>query len=155
MSRLLSVIATSVFLAMILAACSDRHTAFGRFTPVPHGGWAYGDTLDIVAASLVKGPVERRMHIGVVHSPDYPYRSLVLEVTYPDGKQLRRDTVNIELADAYGSWTGSGMGPSYQAEALVTQRAAIPDSCRITVRQVMRVDTLRGVTSIGILIDEP
>lgn len=155
MSRLLTVITVAFVLAAMAAACSDRHADFGLFTPVNQNGWAYGDTLTIVPTGLVKDPATRRMNIGVVHSPDYPYRNLVLEITYPDGKQLRRDTVNIELADVYGSWKGSGMGPSYQDEAAVTAGAYIPDSCRITVRHIMRVDTLRGVTSVGILIDEP
>lgn len=155
MNRRLSVIATVAVAAGMFTGCSERHTDFGLFTPVAESGWAYGDTLNVMPTSLVKGPVMRRMHIGVVHTPDYPYRNIALEITYPDGKQLRRDTVNIELADVYGSWTGSGMGPSYQAEALVTSGAAIPDSCRISVRHVMRVDTLRGITSVGILIDQP
>lgn len=155
MSRLLSVIVAAAVLVTALAACSDRHTDFGQFSPVAAEGWAYGDTLSIEPSNLAKGPGGRSMRVGVVYRPDYPYRNLVLEVTYPDGKQLRRDTVNIELADVYGSWTGSGMGTSYQTEALIAPHAAIPDSCRITVRHVMRVDTLRGVASVGILIGEP
>lgn len=141
--------------AFTVWSCSDRHENFGQFLPMPVKGWAYGDTIRFIASKLDSTSTSRKLRIAVRHSADYPYRNLVLEVTYSNGNGMSRDTVNMELADAYGSWRGNGLGPIRQMEFPVTLEAAIPDSAQITVRHVMRVDTLRGISEIGILIDNP
>lgn len=138
-----------------VTACTDRHDDFGQFAEVDPAGLAYGDTLAIEVSGLDTLPAQRRIRLGVRHSNDYEYRNVVLEITYRDGNKWRRDTVNMELADIYGAWLGTGIGPSYQQAVTVWENAAIPDSARITVRHVMRVDTLRGVNQIGIIIDKP
>lgn len=144
-----------IAIAVALCGCSDRHADFGNFTPVPAEGWAYGDTIAIDAIHLDSVMAPRSLKLGVSHSSDYPYRNVVLEVTYPDGNRMRRDTIDMELADIYGAWLGSGIGPSYQQSVTVNPKAMIADSARITVRHVMRLDTLRGIEHIGIIIDKP
>lgn len=66
--------------------------------------------------------------------------------------QKRVDTLNIELADVYGRWHGTGFGPSYQYETPVGVPLPLGDTSRISVRHIMRVDTLVGVEQIGITI---
>lgn len=138
-----------------LGACSERHGSFGQFQPVPERGWAYGDTLLFDANHLDSAAAGRKMRIAVRHNADYPYRNLALEVTFRNGRRLMRDTVIMELADIYGSWNGNGLGPRRQMDATVTPNAAIPDSSQISVRHVMRIDTLHGISEIGILIENP
>lgn len=152
-----TVIALSLAMALsgAVAACSDRHDDFGIFTNLPAEGLAYGDTLTITVSGLDSAVVARRLRLGVRHSSDYEYRNAILEITYPDGNHLRRDTIDIELADVYGSWLGNGIGPSHQQAVTVNDGARITDSARITVRHVMRVDTLRGIEQIGIIVDKP
>lgn len=141
---------------MILSAgCSDRHDAFGRFTRLPEEGWAYNDTVRITASGLDSVASPKNFRIGVVHDNDYEFRNLVLEVTCRTGNRIRRDTIDLELADAYGAWKGSGLGPEYQAEASVSPKVLIGDSSEIFVRHVMRTDTLRGINKIGIIIEKP
>lgn len=142
-------------IAIAVSACSERHGNFGLFHPVPQQGWAYGDTLMFDVNNLDNAAAGRKISIAVRHNADYPYRNLALEVTYRNGQRVVLDTVNMELADIYGSWKGNGLGPQRQMEATVAPVAALPDSSRISVRHVMRVDTLRGISEIGILIENP
>ncbi|MCM1349370.1 MAG: gliding motility lipoprotein GldH [Firmicutes bacterium] len=141
----------------IMESCSDKHDDFGDFNPLPAAGWAYGDTVSFNVHGLRNLPPagRRSLKIGVRHHNDYAYRNLIMEVTYTDGMRLVRDTVNMELADVYGAWLGSGVGPVYQKEATVNTSAAIPDSSTVSVRHVMRVDTLPGIEQIGIIIEKP
>lgn len=141
--------------AAAIGGCSDRHDNFGQFTTLPDKGWTYNDTVAIIAAGLDSTDTPRRFKIGVRHDNDYDYRNLILEVTYRDGRKLWRDTIDMELSDIYGAWLGSGIGPTYQAETTVSPSAHISDSATITIRHVMRLDTLRGIRQIGVIIDKP
>lgn len=147
--------ALTVSLLIAAASCSHHNGNYGSFEPLPPKGWAYGDTLMFKASPLDSLPTAKSLRIAVRHNADYPFRNLVLEVTYLDGSRKKRDTVNMELADAHGSWKGAGLGPTRQFEAPVTAMALIADSAEISVRHVMRVDTLRGLSEIGIIIDNP
>lgn len=135
------------------AACSDKHERFGSFSRLSEKGWAYGDTVRITASRLASTQEGRELRLGVRHRTDYPYRNLALEVTYTADGKVRRDTVIMELADRYGSWKGNGMGPLRQFEAPVFRKVSMPDSSDITIRHVMKTDTLRGISEIGVLID--
>lgn len=142
---------------LALSACSDKHSSIGHFIPLDPEGWAYGDTVSFKVEGLDSLPPQqtRRLKIGVKHDNDYAYRNLILEVTYSDGHRTHRDTVDMPLADKYGAWHGSGIGPFYQAETVVSQNAPIPDSSTVTVRHIMRLDTVAGIQQIGIIIDKP
>ena len=94
----------------------------------------------------------RSLGIALRHDNDYPYRNLWLEVTYGTPPAMHRDTVSIELADIYGRWHGNGLGPSYQMAATVDPAVTLSDSSRISIRHIMRVDTLRGIRQIGISV---
>lgn len=154
MNKIINIIrcTLAVFLAASAVACSNKHDNFGNFEPLPEQGWAYNDTIRFITADLDSTATPRKLSIGVCHDNDYEYRNLIMEVTYSDiNARLYRDTVNIELADIYGAWLGNGLGPIYQAETTISPAVHLADSGLITVRHVMRLDTLRGVKSIGII----
>ncbi|MDE6555401.1 MAG: gliding motility lipoprotein GldH, partial [Duncaniella sp.] len=89
--------------------------------------------------------------LGMRETYAYPYSNLWLEVTYHvDDRHIVRDTVNVTLADIYGRWLGKGFGASYQTEIPLSNRAAIDLTIPVGVRHIMRVDTLRGITEVGI-----
>lgn len=152
----LDVIRNSALAAMMVAgavSCSNKHDSFGNFQPLAEKGWAYGDTVSFITADLDSTHTPRKLTIGVCHDNDYEFRNIIMEVTYEDASsRIHRDTVNMELADIYGAWLGNGLGPVYQAEATVNPATDIADSSSVTVRHVMRLDTLRGVRSIGIIV---
>ena len=96
--------------------------------------------------------VRRPLRFGLTHSNDYPYSNLWLEVTYHGEESSYRDTLNVSLADVYGRWLGSGFGANYQHEVVLNPRADIDLTRPVTVRHIMRVDTLRGLDRIGVSV---
>lgn len=143
-----------VFSIFVLGACSARHDSFSRFESIPDSGWPYGDTISFIPAGLDSASSEN-VSVAVRHSNDYPYRNLWLEVTYGNAPEFRRDTVDIQLADAYGRWHGNGLGPSYQISVPVASRVNLNDSSRVFIRHIMRVDTIIGITSVGLTVESP
>ena len=54
------------------------------------------------------------------------------------------------LADVYGRWHGQGFGASYQFSRPFNTGVTLVRGDSVTVRHIMRVDTLRGIEQIGI-----
>ncbi len=139
-------IALTILLSLILTACEsvipERNSSFVN---LPDDGWAYGDTVTLSPPPAI-GKLTR---LTLRHTDAYPYRNLWLEISqrHADGKSTR-DTLNIEMCDVYGQWHGSGFGDSYQITVSVPRPL---DTTDIAVRHIMRLDTLREITQLGII----
>ncbi len=153
MTRLVHIISAIAALWVAVASCGRGERDYSRWENLPVEGWAYGDTVSLVPIdSTLPGNdslVHRPLRLGLAHSNDYPYSNLWLEVTYTGESYMYRDTVNVTLADVYGRWLGSGFGANYQHEVMLNPRADIDLTRPVTVRHIMRVDTLRGLDRIG------
>ncbi len=147
-------VSAALAITLLLAACSPDHSEYSRFENVGEGGWMYRDTLTFAVDSLLRDPVlYGGMKIAVRHENDYPYANLWMEVSYVDGAgSQRRDTVNMNLADIYGRWLGKGFGSGYQMEARLPQPAGVDMRRPVTVRHIMRLDTVRGINCVGITV---
>lgn len=153
--RLLTIVFTITTL-LLVASCGRGERDYSRWVEVAVDGWAYGDTLRLIPAdtTLIDNDslVNRRLTLGVVHSASYPYSNLWLEVTYPGNGHSYRDTVNLTLADVYGRWLGKGFGASYQMEVTLSPYTDIDLTRPVSVRHIMRLDTLRGIERLGIAV---
>lgn len=143
------VVAALMVLAM-LVSCTSRGD-FSRFRDIDASrGWAYRDTVRFDTQrpdSLAPGSLS----VAVRHNNEYQFANLWLEVCYNNRGRLHRDTVNLKLADLYGRWLGKGFGSSRQAESVIARSVLPSPGSEVTVRQIMRVDTLRGVDAVGVI----
>ena len=136
-------------LIIFLGSCSHREDIVNAdFRNINSDGWVYGDTLcfDMPCDSSA---TSSGLLIAVRHSGSYRYANLWLEVTAPGVDGVCRDTMNIKLYDKYGRNLGHGTGVSFVRTDTVGHRIA---PCgEVTVRHIMRVDTLDGIEQIGVL----
>lgn len=136
---------TSKAVVALLVALSAWSCApsgyYSEYCPLPEAGWAYGDTLAFMPDSSVAPAVD----IALRHNDAFPYSSLWIEVS----DSLRRDTVRIDLCDSYGRWLGTGFGSSHQIRVALPFRLSA--GRRLSIRHIMRVDTLTGIEQIGLL----
>lgn len=136
-------------LSVPFTACSPPGNDYAEYVNIPDEGWKYGDTLwftPVHPDSLCRG----RLVVGVRHERSFPYTTLWLETTVEDGGSRRTDTIGISLADSFGSWTGRGIGASFQDSDTLPGTFLHASGSRIAVRHIMRADTLSGVTQTGI-----
>ncbi len=92
--------------------------------------------------------------LEVRNNESYPFRNLWLFVNLntPEGS-VRKDTVNCELADAFGKWHGDGSNLhtlSLPFEQGV--RFRIPGTYLYSIKQGMREEELQGISDIGLRI---
>ncbi|MCM1355776.1 MAG: gliding motility lipoprotein GldH [Staphylococcus sp.] len=141
----------------LLCACSGKRD-YSRWADMPPAGWVYGDTVSLLPVdttlsdndSIVDGG---KLKVALRHSNAYPFSNIWLELTYHSTNRLMmRDTINIRLADIYGRWLGSGFGASYQQDMTVSPSATIDVTRPVSLRHIMRVDTLTGIEQVGVEI---
>jgi len=147
--RLTMAAVLSVVISPLLAGCSAPGNDYAAYVNLPEEGWKYGDTLlftPVHPDSLCHG----LLVIGIRHENSFPYTSLWLETTVSDNGRDKVDTLEIPLADSYGSWTGRGIGASFQVADTVAGSFLHASGSQVKIRHIMRTDTLRGVTQAGI-----
>lgn len=139
--------------AVLAAACDSSRYEDADFRTIPAGGWAYGDTLSF-EPGLEDSVVNGRLAVSVRHTSAYIFENLWLEVTVPAAgcdTAERVDTVNVRLADTYGKWLGRGSGVSYVRTDTLPVRYVIQRGHPVTVRHIMRVDTVADLEQIGVV----
>lgn len=147
--RRLPFIALLAVMAAVITGCTSRGD-FSRFADMPAEGWVYGDTVKFDTGrddSITPG----RLSVALRHNNDYEFSNLWLEVRYTNRGHLMIDTINLQLADDYGRWLGEGFGATRQGEKTIATDVLPDPRHDISVRHIMRVDTLHGIEAVGIL----
>lgn len=150
MRNLLTVI---LILIATATSCTGGYQYIG-YHDIPESGWPYGQQFDYTL-STKDSTMPGNLTLFITHDNSYEYSNLWLEISYKnsDNNQVV-DTFNIEMCDSYGNWFGKGIPGHYQlAKQLTSRPVSIPDSNVISIRHIMRVDTLRSISQIGIGID--
>lgn len=134
--------------------CSCRQTdVYNEFNTLPRNGWFKRDVQRFTPESP-DSTGRYDLYLTLRHNGDYAYRNLWLFVSYTgaDGEQ-KTDTVNCELADEFGRWSGGGWGSYYQQELLLDDYFRFVGKEQVvTIQQAMRDDRIRGISDVGIRI---
>lgn len=129
-----------------------QNDVYNEFNTLPKNGWFKRDVQRFTPESPdTLGRYD--LYLTLRHSGDYAYRNLWLFVSYTgvDGEQ-KTDTVNCELADEFGRWSGGGWGSYYQQELLLDSRFRFRSNQVVTIQQAMRDDRICGISDVGIRI---
>lgn len=142
-------LAIAVMTVSLLAGCDAPGNDYAAYINLPREGWKYGDTLVFIPVhpdSVCRG----RIVIGVRHSNDFPYTSLWLEATVIDGSRRVKDTLEVRLADEFGSWTGRGIGATFQTTDTLQGTFLHRSGTPVKIRHIMRRDTLPSLEQLGV-----
>lgn len=145
-----------VFIAVIVTACGQVDS-FSRYSDIGADGWPYGQTFEYRVGATPRGDsvMTGVLTISVTHDNMYEYSNLWVEVQrYDTLSGLRQvDTLNIPLCDNMGNWYGKGLPGHYQlSHAISPQPVTLHTGDRISLRHIMRVDTLTGISQVGLTL---
>lgn len=139
-------------MAMAVATgCVDRPgNNYSQYVAIADDGWKYGRQLTFTPTfpdSVARG----RLAAAVTHSADYEFDALWLEIQWPDpAGQIKLDTICLALADRYGGWRGTGIGPTLQMADTLAHEVTLTSGRPLKVRHIMKTDTLTGIGQVGI-----
>lgn len=126
---------------------------FSAFTAFPKGEWEYAVPsqfrVDTLRDSISRGGT---LILSLRHTAGYEYSNIWLELSYPlTDSTTAADTFNIVLADNFGHWLGRGIGPSVQITDTLSTDFTVRRGETVTLRHIMRMDTLRNIEQVGIV----
>lgn len=150
--RLLAVMVLPAIMLTMHSGCVRSLNDDSAYIMLPETGWIYGD-MATFTLSHFDSVSEGNLTVAVSHDSSYLYSNLWLEISRIDGEnRLIRDTLEVQFADSSGNWLGTGFGPEIEIEkpiGHIRHTSGHP----INVRHIMRCDTLRGVSKIGLFFE--
>lgn len=141
-----------VLLFLVITSCSNREV-FSEFRSFPQGKWDQQEALRFeVPVKDVSAHYD--IFFEIRNNNEYPFRNIWLFVNYQTPrKELRSDTLQVELADAYGKWYGKGLSLfTYSFPYELNVQYSDTGIYTYTVFQGMRENPLKGISDVGLKI---
>lgn len=142
-----------LFTACIDSLSTDRNS-FSEFHHIDRTEWLYSDNIVFQADSLRDSTLTGTLLLSIRHTAAYPYSNIWIEISHKDEADSSIcfvDTLDVVLANQFGHWYGKGMGSSLQLTDTISNNFRLVRGVPLTVRHIMRVDTLYGIEQIGVI----
>lgn len=142
----------SLFIIVFGVSCTSRRVYSG-VENVPSQGWEADSVLSF-DIHVEESQLRTECIVFVRHTTDYNYQNfwLFLDLISPEGI-VSSDTVECYLADQRGRWLGNGWGALREMPILWKETLPLEQGLyTLKVRQGMRTEKLKGISSIGVEI---
>ena len=140
-----------LFIAGFHTAC-DEQTVYHSFQSLPTEGWQRNDPL-VFNVSVADSATLYNVSVEVRNRNNYPYQNLPLLVYYdsPEAPNIKRDTLELRLADNAGIWLGDGWGGLYQSTLPAGfVRIGKAGEYRFKIIHLLPDEVLPGINDVGI-----
>lgn len=155
MTRTLRIPLLLAVLSMAILSC-DGKRVYEKNLELDKGEWPKDKALEF-EFEIANTSELYNVLVNVRNGNDYPYSNLYLyiEMQSPDEKYYS-DTLEFQMADNTGRWTGSGIGSNWinQFPLLQGVKILVPGQYKVIIKQGMREDTLRAISDVGIRIEK-
>jgi gliding motility-associated lipoprotein GldH len=142
--------------ALLFFTSCNKNVVYSEYKKFDDQQWAANNKavfdLDITDTLTLNN-----VSLMIRHSDTYPYNNLFLFVTskYPDG-MVKKDTMEVILANEKGEWAGSGAGDIYDVKIPIKRNVRFPlaGKYQFVFEQGMRVDPLPMIMDFGFEIEK-
>jgi gliding motility-associated lipoprotein GldH len=143
-----------VALSVTMLSSCDKGLFFSDTIHLKNNEWKTGDTLFYTFDSK-DTLTSYNFYFNIRNTTDYDLQNLYLFITaYYPGNTYSRDTAECLLAAPDGKWYGKGLGKHKDNRFLFRKgvRFRKPGKHIIAVNQAMRIENLKGISDVGIMI---
>ncbi|MFV0471682.1 MAG: gliding motility lipoprotein GldH [Paludibacteraceae bacterium] len=144
-----------LFVIFLFVVSCHQSDIYFQYKNIPQNNW-HKDSSLIFNCYIEKKEIPYNIYLHIRHQGNYPYQNmwLFLQQDNPDSVSIK-DSVEVFLANQYGKWLGSGAGSLKEMPVLYKQSVYFPDTGTydLEIKQGMRDDLLRGISSVGVRIE--
>jgi gliding motility-associated lipoprotein GldH len=147
-----------VLLELLFFACSEPGVAIDETRNFDKSGWIQKQPIDFDV--IIPDSVSTyAMYVVVRQNNAYPFYNLYFSpsILNADGKTIQKGLAEAILYDPVtGKPKGDGFGDIYEKKFVVYRALKFPRNgkYKIQMKQSMRVDTLVGMVSFGLLLEK-
>lgn len=144
----------TTLIMVFFASCGNG--SYNERTILPNAEWAQENrvTFDVAVSDSTCGYV---FGLDVRHLENYRYSNLFvfLHTTFPNGN-ITHDTIECTLAMPDGRWIGKSSGSMRDLHIPLNESLRFPlcGNYHFEIEQAMREPVLKGITDIGIFIEQ-
>lgn len=140
---------------LFLSSCGFNYT-YNETISIDDGKW-YKDEAAHFEVAIHDSINSQNFILNFRNNTNYRYSNLYIFMTthFPNGN-ITRDTIECVLADQSGKWLGKGWGNIKENQIVLKSGLKFPLTGKYDfyVQQAMREDTLRGIESVGLIIEK-
>lgn len=137
-------------IALAFTACTNNGPFDSDFRTVKDLKWAKNQSFTFALPDSLDHPYD--IELSVRHDNAYPYRNLWLITDYfKEGRIVDSDSVNVQLGDEYGNWSGSGLGKLFQMKMELKSDIQAGEYDKVVIWHDMDCDTVTHIWNIGLI----
>lgn len=144
-----------VLISFLFAGCDDG-ILYQDSQKVNGEQWVYEDTLSYTF-SVKDTTVKYNLLLDIYHERSFPYENLYLniETSFPNSPATKQQ-LSFDLMDQNGNWAGTCKGNDCILEVMMKEGFVFAENgvYKIEINQWSREQSLSGITSIGLCIQE-
>ncbi|MBK6267003.1 gliding motility lipoprotein GldH [Marivirga sp. S37H4] len=146
-----------IVLLWVAFACTEERQ-YEENLDFPDRIWQMDESMDFTF-EIENDSTLHQLYLNLRNDGDYPYRNIYVHYTLKDSTDhvLDKKLQNIQLFHPKtGAPYGDGISNVYSHQVLLEDSVVFPTKGKFTVelKQYMRTDSLRGVYSVGIRVQE-
>ena len=142
-------------LIVLLAACT-KIDVFEKNAAFKNHQWQSAEKPS-VTFSISDTTSQYNLYVVLRHADAYDYSNIWLNIfTQAPGDSVKKQTLNLRLADNQQGWLGSGMDDIYEQRIPITSspiRFKKPGDYTFSFEQIMREDPLEHVLNVGLRVE--
>jgi gliding motility-associated lipoprotein GldH len=138
-----------IFLGLLVINSCSNEKIFTAEMKFDDGKWAYSEPLK--GTFEIKDTLQSYdIELNINHKDDYPFQNIYLRITDDFTGTTVTDTVNINLADEYGVWSGKGISKNRELNSILRKsfKFKSQEKYNFSIDQFSRPDSLNGIRSI-------
>ena len=138
-------------ISLILVGCR-QDVVYSHFESIPTTGWD-ADSAKVFYPTLEDSLGDYEILIHIRHTDRYAYQNLWMFVDLnADSVLLRRDTIEVQMANARGEWVSKGITQHTLPIIYLDQVSLDSGSYTVHIQQGMREEKLRGISEVGLKV---
>ncbi len=151
LKKIVNWITALVLMAVISVSCNTK-TIFDQNVELPSKGWFKNDAVSF-NVNISDSLTNYSFGLNVRNTTGYRYSNLYifLITEFPNGN-ISNDTIECILANKEGKWLGKGWGNIKENHIILKSGLRFPltGKYKFLIQQAMRVDTLTGISDVGL-----
>lgn len=149
----MSLISEAFLLLSVLSCNRSEKWVQAEFVDIDPDRWSRSESLYFSVDSTLDLTEEYEPFLIIRLERNYPYQDLWLAVNQAslDGVQ-DTDTIRIPVSDKDGKWLGKSLHNIVEISFPVRPCGRLPEGYELSVRHVMRDESLVGVMNLGIIL---
>ena len=147
-----------LFFTLCLAACLPA-PYYQKEEPVPQNAWTYNFKPKFVI-DITDTAASYQPYFLIQHTQAYPYNNLWMwiYIKAPGDSVIKKERVNIPLAESGGKWLGRGMGEIWEQRMAIDFGDSIKfnhkGTYEVSLEQNMRINPLPEILHVGFRLEK-